>query len=97
MKGWLALLATLALTAVPRSALAHDWYPYECCSDGDCHLADAVLREEAGRLVALVGTARVLLPADLPARLSPDGRVHVCYEDGDLGIRVRCLFLPPEG
>ena len=39
----IALLAVWAAVQMPQ-AVAHDWYPIECCADRDCAPADTVVR-----------------------------------------------------
>src|SRR5689334_23246835 len=39
----LAMLASLKVAPIPialNTAIAHDWYPYECCSAMDCAVVD---------------------------------------------------------
>ena len=78
------------------SASAHSWYPNDCCSGFDCMPADSIHSDRLGKVV-VVGKVRVRVPANFSPRPSPDGRVHVCFTDGEFGVPLaRCLFLPPE-
>lgn len=87
----------LAMMAVASPARAHSWYPHECCADHDCMPADAIYSDRQGERIVVVGKMRVRIPANFSARPSPDGRVHVCYVQGESGFPLpRCLFLPPE-
>ena len=87
-------VATILVFRAP--ALAHDWYPKECCHDVDCAPVDRVIQYSpvGGGLPQLVVTSKygtVIVPPDFPRRASPDGRMHICIA----GVYVRCLFMPP--
>lgn len=88
---WLLVIALIA----PR-AIAHDWYPRECCSAVDCAPVERVERLPDGsqRLTSRVGTT--LVPASFPRQPSPDGQMHICmvrYSHLD-DMKPVCLFVP---
>ena len=73
-------------------AAAHDWYPKECCGQGDCAPADSVQRKQDGSYVVLARGVSVLIPANFNQwRKSPDGRVHVCTSE----YLLVCAFRGP--
>ena len=70
----LLLLGLLLLTG--GRAAAHEWYPWECCSDNDCApipLAETP-REENGGYTLIDG--RHIPYKEI--RNSPDGKWHLC-------------------
>lgn len=84
--------------AVP--ALAHSWYPYECCSERDCFPVPVKdVKVIKGGWMLHDGT--VIEHAE--ARPSPDGRFHVCrHNDGKGGLirlheKPACFWAPIEG
>ncbi len=70
----------VAVVALPGAALAHSFYPYECCSDRDCYpVAVENVRTLPGGWALEDGT----FIGFREARVSPDNKYHVCrYEDG---------------
>lgn len=98
-----AALAGLVLLALAPAALAHSWYPYDCCSDRDCWPMgqDDDAREPDPQIVP--GGYRThdgLFVPQAQTRPSRDGRFHVCRHGGarEGGIvtssRGICLFVP---
>lgn len=83
-----ALLAvTVFLTA---SALAHSWYPAECCSGIDCDiLLDERVRAAPGGY--LIDGEHFVAQANV--RKSPDDHYHGCFPNKKLG----CFWAPPQG
>jgi hypothetical protein len=106
-KKW--LLALLLAAATP--AIAHDWYPLECCHALDCAAVDKVEIIQSSALAGVLGTpahassgamsvttkhGTVLVPANFPRRESKDHRMHVCMRPGAEGnMRLICIFMPP--
>jgi hypothetical protein len=89
-----SFLTAILLLGAP--ARAHSWYPKECCTGKDCAPVEKVtwLVPTGGGLPQLVVTSPLgtaVVPHDLPARESKDGRMHVCIQD----VWVVCLFIPP--
>ncbi|MBN8532445.1 MAG: hypothetical protein J0L51_00010 [Rhizobiales bacterium] len=92
------LLSALAgQTASP--ALAHSFYPHECCSDRDCY---AVPKERVRVIPGgwIIDGFRV---SHGEARPSPDGLFHICRREDGKGDLIRlpgkpaCVWAPVEG
>lgn len=88
------------LAALPSAAPAADWsYPNQCCPIS-CAPIDATERLEgepvsAPRAVFTARHGRLPVPAGLPLRQSPDGRIHICVGFDPFGDpEVKCLFVP---
>jgi hypothetical protein len=96
------LLAAVIAIAPGPPALAHSWYPKECCSDRDCMPADGIASDARGHRIVLVGARRIWIPNGLAARPSPDGRVHICFRvvagelDNSTFTVPICLFVPAQ-
>ena len=93
-----ALLAVLAGRAVQGpQALAHDWYPIECCADKDCAPADSVVRRDDGSYLVTSRGMSVAIPGDYRNwRQAPDGRLHVCLRQLRSGsVYLICAFRGP--
>jgi hypothetical protein len=93
-------LVTAGLMSVCVAATAawpHDWYPRECCGDGDCGPADSVVRREDGSYLVTSRGMSVVIPADYGRwRESPDGRIHVCIRRLRSGSEyLICAFRGP--
>lgn len=89
--------ALIALVALPTAALAHSWYPYECCSEQDCFpVAVENVKTTTGGWLLQDGT----FVGFREARVSPDGRYHVCrYNDGKGALisvsgKAACFWAP---
>lgn len=78
------IIALALVLASVMPAVAHSWYPHDCCSDRDCYPVPVsdVKTVPGGWLVegkTFVGYA--------DARPSPDGKFHICrYQDGKAGV-----------
>lgn len=86
----------LFFIVVATPAVAHEWYPRDCCSGFDCAPVERVeLMDNAAFLVtSMHGTA--VVPATFPKRDSQDNRMHVCMRPGQAGrMKPICLFMPP--
>lgn len=100
----LGIFALIALPTIGVTSLAHghSWYPHECCSDRDCEPADTVDTDATGHMIVVVGRRRIWIPFGLESRLSPDGRVHICFRvltgelDGSTFTMPLCLFMPAQ-
>lgn len=90
-----AAAATVAWSLGHGDARAHDWYPYDCCSDKDCApiAESAVQFTPAGWLVRRTGET---IPFDA-VRTSPDGQFHLCSRGGKPDGKTICLFTPGIG
>lgn len=89
-----AFLALAAAALVGARAVAHDWYPIECCHSIDCAPVDhvevvagvtyyanqAVDRKTVPPSVMIVTTkmGTAVVPPNLPRRESKDNRMHAC-------------------
>lgn len=109
MEVFVAMVAVTAslllLLAVATATRAHEFYPWECCSDRDCWAtgpgereADPVFTRQGWRLAD-----GVIVPFN-QTRPSPDGRFHVCRQGGaPAGALIRppqklpCLWAPMGG
>jgi hypothetical protein len=103
-KKWL-----LALVLAATPAMAHDWYPHECCHGMDCAPAQKVelLSTQSiaafdatpvppGTLLVTTRHGSVVVPGDFPRRESKDSRMHACMRPGPGGqMRLICVFMPP--
>jgi len=82
-------------------AIAHSWYPPECCHDVDCEPVELVARlvPRGGGPAQLLVTSKhgpVIIPASFPVRDSKDGHMHICMSYDPFGsIEVLCVFVPP--
>jgi hypothetical protein len=82
----LYIVAVIVL-APPAAALAHSWYPYECCSNRDCHpvACEALIDGPDG---SLRYGRTVFLKQQI--RPSQDGDCHVCINQYGNGL---CAFI----
>jgi hypothetical protein len=93
-----------AYTAVfsPASAHVHhspdgtsvNWYPIECCHDGDCHPASRVQALSDGFLMTTEDGTTLFVNSQKLRRQSLDNRWHVCFGSGEYPA-VLCIFEPP--
>lgn len=90
-------LGLVAVLALPGVALAHSWYPFECCSDRDCFpVAVEDVRISPVGYTLTDGT----LIEYAEARPSPDGRFHICRRQDGKGPIIRlhkkpaCFWAP---
>ena len=92
------LLAALLAIYASVPALAHSWYPRECCHDNDCMPADGISTDVRGDLSVHVGSKRVWVPKLFKIRPSRDDRIHVCFfvDEHDF-LMPLCLFMPAQG
>lgn len=96
--GWVVFCVAV-LWVLSRTAHAHDWYPWECCSDKDCEVLplERVTVEPDGYHLpngAVVPHNKI--------RYSPDGRYHWCRYGGTGGLirpsgQQACLWVPGGG
>jgi hypothetical protein len=87
----------IALLFLTSSAMGHDFYTLDCCSDKDCGpLPNAAV--EATSLGWHVRSNNWTVPyADKKIRQSPDGRFHGCFRNGDPAADLLCLYVPGQG
>lgn len=96
------LLAIALSLAIHPPAVAHEWYPMECCHGRDCapvESVEALAPASTNGLATLVVTTQygtAIVPADFPRRESKDNRMHACMRQGATGrIHLLCFFVPP--
>jgi hypothetical protein len=96
------LLAMALSVAIQSPAIAHEWYPMECCHGRDCapvESAETLAPAGTNGLATLVVTTKygtAIVPADFPRRESKDNRMHACMRQGATGrIHLLCFFVPP--
>ena len=92
-------LGLVAVSLMIPAAVAHDWYPPQCCHDLDCAPVEHAepLPDGSFRLTSRIGTTDV--PASFPRQESPDHQMHICmarFSHLD-GMRPVCLFVPRAG
>lgn len=92
--------AFLALLVLTGPALAHSWYPFECCSEKDCFPVPVnEVRIVPGGWTLHDGT----MIEYAEARPSPDGKFHVCRRQDGTGPLIRmhkkpaCFWAPIMG
>ena len=73
--------------------LAHSWYPYECCGDGDCAPLSPKQVKIIGEQyeITLADHSVVHVPLS-SAKISEDDNYHVCI--GKIVSSPRCFFRP---
>ena len=89
-------VAVIAVMVMPSAAVAHEWYPRECCGNFDCAPVERVelLADGSQRLTSRIGTT--VVPESFPRGASPDNQMHIRmlrYSHLD-GMRPTCLFVP---
>lgn len=105
--GTFTVALVIAVSVAPHATSPHvhhdpdgtkvDWYPPDCCSDGDCRPVKEVRRDSRGIWLTTIDDETVLIgrtDARLPSR---DGRWHVCINkdiEAVPGPNVRCVFEP---
>jgi hypothetical protein len=93
-------LAVGYMLMVLGAALAHDWYPIECCSGVDCapiKLSETP-REENGGFLLMDGSGRRVAYKDI--KPSPDGQWHLCEQKWEPELKDRkilCVWAPVGG
>ena len=101
----------LAAMLVATPAVAHDWYPMECCHSMDCApvervemlpgtafsaLGSSAYAAPLGGMLVTTKHGSVVVPANFPRRESKDGQMHACMRPGHKGyMKLICIFLPP--
>lgn len=90
-------LGLLLAIALPGAAMAHSWYPFECCSDRDCFpMPVSDVRITPAGYTLADGTEIDYAEA----RPSPDGRYHICRRQDGKGPIIRmhkkpaCFWAP---
>lgn len=82
-------------------AVAHSWYPMECCSYQDCGPVEEMTWVQpagagAPQLMVTTEHGRAVIPPNFPVRDSKDNRLHACMRYNPLGdTEIICVFVPP--
>lgn len=91
----------LVLALLSSQAVAHSWYPYECCSDKDCEMVAAKDIKRDDTSWVLPNGERIPFEN---ARESPDAEFHWCrYTNGKTDPIIKpvgkapCLWVPGGG
>ncbi|MBF9235168.1 hypothetical protein [Microvirga alba] len=88
----LAIVSTVTFFLSASLAMAHSWYPAECCSDRDCR----ELAEDKGETVDETPDGWQLWDGRVIergiAKLSPDKKFHLCETESKT---ILCFFVPP--
>ena len=73
-----------------------DWYPQECCGDGDCQPVATLKSAPQGLWLTTVDGQTVLIGPRDQRRPSGDTRWHVCLVAGerDYPPQIACIFEP---
>ncbi|WP_245451147.1 hypothetical protein [Borborobacter arsenicus] len=86
------------LLVIPQAwghAAPSGWaYPYQCCSDRDCHPVHGHVTEGPSGYV-IEDTGEIVGYGDPRLKNSPDGEFHLCAPNGSAKPRAICLFVPP--
>jgi hypothetical protein len=83
------------VTGGAAAALAHSWYPIECCDGKDCMKVDRIERTADGGMWMYAGQLQVQVPKGFTQRPSRDNDSHVCVrKNGDGSYVPRCVFMP---
>jgi hypothetical protein len=103
MTGWLGgrvVLAAWALAigvglSLAGQALAHSWYPPQCCNEQDCRKVDRIEHLPDGTMLLHTGMLVVQVPRGFKEMPSKDADAHVCFYRNYMGRYVpRCVFMP---
>lgn len=86
-----ALLIFLLLSS---PALAHDWYPDDCCNKGDCDEVSASAIKVEPKGYRVLPTDELIAYSSPKKRVSPDKNYHWCICKSCEPIKTRCLFVP---
>src|SRR5204862_40648 len=74
-----------------------DWYPRECCHEGDCRPVASIAPDSQGLWMTLVDGYTVFVGPRDNRRPSLDTRWHVCVGVDDVDNitpRITCIFEP---
>jgi hypothetical protein len=92
---WLGFAIAMATTT---SARAHEWYPWECCSNDDCAPISASDTPHEERGGFRLSDGRHVPYQSL--RPSPDGQWHLCEQKWPAEVgrrRILCVYAPHGG
>ena len=71
-----------------------NWYPSDCCNDGDCRPVSRIQALSDGLVMTTEDGTTLFVNASKARRPSLDGRWHVCFGAGE-NPTVLCIFEPP--
>ena len=95
-----ALLFAAGVMLFAGTVLAHDWYPYNCCSGHDCRRIDdtAVQLREGGFFIPESGET-IGYADERVKRTPPEGGnfYHRCSRGGTPEGETICLYVPNFG
>lgn len=94
---WAALIVMIVLSLYAASlALAHEWYPADCCSGQDCGpIPDYRVGRTADGDYVIDGRWIFERSNRAETRDSMSGNFHACFPQ--INSRPKCIFVPPEG
>lgn len=82
--------------APPTAAMPLGWsYPFNCCSNTDCHQIKSTAIHEAKTGYVINATGELISYGDKRLKDSPDGLYHQCTVQGKTDTKTLCLFVPP--
>jgi hypothetical protein len=98
------LIATLLLCAlsacVTSPVLAHDWYPYNCCSGHDCRPIEQSDVDATPDGFFIKESRETIAYSDPRIRKTPpegDAKYHRCSVGGRPESETICLYIPNWG
>ena len=97
---WRAAMCAVAMPLLAAThAVAHEWYPHECCHDQDCGVVTELTFLPDGGMKIRTDTGFAVVPRGFSIRPSRDSKAHACLRQNGpdvehLGWVVVCLFLP---
>jgi hypothetical protein len=98
-RAWRAVLCVSMMLLAAPAAVAHKWYPHECCHDEDCSVVTELTFLADGSIKIRTATGFGVVPRGYTIRPSLDSKAHACLRQNGpdvehLGWVVVCLFLP---
>lgn len=93
---WLIVFAMVVLLLWSMPGHAHDWYPYQCCSDKDCRPVSASAIRTGPHGYVINASGETVGYGDSRVRTSPDDDYHWCNAGGTEKGRTICLFVPQQ-
>jgi hypothetical protein len=93
-------LACAASVMFANATPAHEWYPYQCCSGGDCYsISKTDLEALPDGSWEVKATGEIFAGPNggnsmRKVKFSPDGQYHRCSFNHDRKASSICLFIP---
>jgi hypothetical protein len=96
---WRAVLCVIMMLLAASEAMAHKWYPHECCHDEDCGVVTELMVLPDGSMKIRTEAGFGVVPRGFDIRPSLDSQAHACLRQNGpdvehLGWVIVCLFLP---